>query len=172
MVSAIELLPGIQGRMRPARIVAKDMPYYSDDSRWWSADRYFKGGQLRATEETAAGTDDPEFYSVERWGHFSYAIPVVPGKYRVTLYFIEHGPSANRGESSSPVDSAAMRVFDVSCNHKLLLHDLNIQKEVGRNHPLVKKFSGLEPNAQGKLLLEFVPIEGYATVSAIEVVPE
>lgn len=172
MVSAIELLPGMQGRLRPIRIVAKDVPYYSDDSRWWSADMYFKGGQLRATEETAGGTDDPEFYSSERWGHFSYAIPVSPGKYRVTLYFIEHAPSANHGQPSSLSAPAGIRLFDVFCNHKLLLHDVNIEKEVGRNHALVKKFSGLEPNAQDKLLLDFVPTQGYATVSAIEVVAE
>jgi hypothetical protein len=29
MVSAIELLPGVPGRMRPVRIVARDVPYYS-----------------------------------------------------------------------------------------------------------------------------------------------
>ncbi len=168
MVSAIELLPGIDGRMRPVRIVARDMPYYSDDSRWWSADTYFKGGQLRATEETVAGTDEPDFYSSERWGYFSYAIPVPPDKYRLTLYFIEHGAASNHGQSAP----GETRLFEVSCNHTLLLHDLNIVKEAGRNRPLVKKFSGLESNAQGKLLLEFVPTQGYATVSAIEVVPE
>ena len=36
----------------------------------------------------------------------------------------------------------------------------------------MRKFTGLEPNAQGKLLLEFVPTRDYATVSAIEVVPQ
>lgn len=134
---------------------------------------YFKGGQLRATEETAAGTDDPEFYATERWGHFSYAIPAAPGKYRVTLYFIEHHAPA--GSIPSPVESATSpgaRIFNVFCNHKLLLHDVNILKEAGRNQSLVRTFSGLEPNAQGKLLLEFVPTRGYAMVSAIEVIPE
>ncbi len=169
MVSAIELLPGTRGRIRPVRIVARDMPYYSDDSRWWSADTYFKGGQLRATEENATGTEEPEFYSSERWGQFSYAIPVSPDRYRVTLYFIERAPSLNRGQSSGP---ARTRLFDVFCNHKLLLHDVTIENDVGGNHPLVKKFNGLEPNPQGKLLLEFTPSQGYATVSAIEVVPE
>ena len=49
---------------------------------------------------------------------------------------------------------------------------MNIFDNVGENHPLVKKVKGLEPNAQGKLVLEFVPVTRYATVSAIEVVPE
>ncbi len=173
MVSAIELLPGATEHMRPLRIVARDMPYYSDDSRWWSADMYFKGGQLRATEETVAGTDDPEFYATERWGHFSYAIPAAPGKYRVTLYFIEHhAPAGNIAPSAGSAVWPGTRMFNVFCNHKLLLREVNIIKEAGRNQPWVRTFSGLEPNAQGKLLLEFVPTRGYATVSAIEVIPE
>jgi Malectin domain len=89
MVSAIEILPGMRGQMRPVRVVARDVPYYSNDSLWWGADAYFKGGQLAATEELASATDDPELYATERWGNFSYAIPATPGKYAVTLYFVE-----------------------------------------------------------------------------------
>jgi hypothetical protein len=40
---------------------------------------------------------------------------------------------------------------------KLLLRAGNILEEVGENQPLVRAFLGLEPNAQGKLRLEFVP---------------
>jgi hypothetical protein len=173
MVSAIELLPGRHGQPRPVRIIARDVPYYSDDSRWWSADTYFKGGQLSSTEQTAAATDDPELYATERWGHFSYAIPVAPGKYTLTLYFIERHFSANHGQPSpDPGSSSGMRVFSVFCNHKLLLHDVNILDEVGENRPLVRQFTGLVANAQGKLLLELVPTSDYATVSAIEVVSQ
>jgi hypothetical protein len=162
MLSAIEILPGIRGQIRPVRIVARDVPYYSDDSRWWAPDAYFKGGQLRASQEPALGTEDPEFYETERWGHFSYAIPLARGKYSVTLHFIEH--------NSSEVSEA--RTFDVFCNGQAILSDVNLFQQVGANRPLVKRIKGLEPNAQGKLVLEFVPGTRYATVSAIEVVPE
>jgi hypothetical protein len=172
MISAIELLPGIRGQLRPIRIVARDVPYYSDDSRWWSADMYFQGGQLRSTEQPATGTDDPELYATERWGHFSYAIPVAPGKYALTLYFIERHFRADHGQPSSDSDSSGKRLFNVFCNRKLLLRDVNILEEVGENRPLVRKFTGLQPDAQGKLLLEFVPIRDYATLSAIEVVSQ
>ena len=176
MLSAIEILPGVHGQIRPVRIVARDVPYYSNDSRWWSPDAYFKGGQISSSQESAQETDDPEFYETERWGHFSYAIPVAPGKYTVTLYFIEHHaadtldrvapPQANSGPALQD------RVFNVFCNGKTIVSKLNIVDEVGENRPLVRKIKGLEPNAQGKLLLEFVPVTRYATVSAIEVVPE
>ncbi|HYM74408.1 MAG TPA: malectin domain-containing carbohydrate-binding protein [Candidatus Dormibacteraeota bacterium] len=174
MLSAIEILPGVRGQIRPVRIVARDVPYYSNDSRWWSPDAYFKGGQISSSQEPAEGTDDPEFYETERWGHFSYAIPVAPGKYTVTLYFIEHHAATER--AAVPQEGAATsspdRVFNVFCNGKTVLAKLNILDEAGENHPLVRKIKGLEPNAQGKLLLEFVPVTRYATVSAIEVVPE
>jgi hypothetical protein len=173
MLSGIELLPGSRGQLRPVRIVTRDVPYYSDDSHWWSADTYFKGGQFAATEEAAAGTDDPELYSTERWGNFSYAIPVTPGKYVVTLHFIErHFHGADRGQPSSSQGSAGTRFFNVFCNRKLILRDLNILEQAGEGRALVRQVSGLEPDAQGKLVLEFVPVHYYATVTAIEVVPQ
>ncbi len=171
MVSAIEILPGVRGRIRPIRIVARDVPYYSEDSRWWSPDSYFKGGQLGNSQEPALGTDDPEFYESERWGHFSYAIPVAPGRYTVTLHFIEHG-SAGPNRAASVAAVGERRVFNVFCNGKTILDQLNIVEQAGEDRPLVRRIKGLEPNAQGKLLLEFVPVTRYATVTAIEVMPE
>jgi hypothetical protein len=170
MVSAIEILPGVRGQIRPVRIVARDAPYYSDDSRWWSPDMYFKGGQLRASQEPAEGTDDPEFYESERWGHFSYAIPVAAGKYGITLHFIERNNAVGAAESSG--GKAEDRTFDVFCNGKAILRNVDIMHQVGENRPLAVKIKGLEPNAQGKLLVEFVPVTRYATVSAMEVLPE
>ena len=177
MVSAIEILPGVSGHLRPVRIVARDAPYYSNDSRWWSPDTYFKGGQLSASQQPANDTDDPEFYETERWGHFSYAIPVSQGRHTVTLHFIERRNGLGNSDPAQPNARTTLgnqqdHVFNVFCNGKTILANLNIFREAGENHPLVKKISGLVPNAQGKLLLEFVPVTRYATVTAIEVVPE
>ena len=177
MLSAIEILPGSRGRMRPVRIVTRDVPYYSNDSHWWSPDTYFKGGQLAASEKSAAETDDPELYETERWGHFSYAIPAAPGRYDLILHFIERGlvstAYASNVEPGTGLERfGRRRVFDVHCNGKTIIRNLNILDEVGENHPLVRKIPGLEPNAQGKLLLEFVPVSDYATVTAIEMLPQ
>jgi Malectin domain len=175
MLSAVEILPGLRGHLRPVRVVARDVPYYSNDSRWWSPDTYFKGGQLSNSQQPATGTDDPEFYETERWGHFSYAIPVAPGRYTVTLYFIEHDAAGRRDRNAAPAadnSGSRDRVFNIFCNGKTILANLSILEEAGENRPLVRKIKGLEPNAQGKLLLEFVPVTGYATATAIEVVPE
>jgi hypothetical protein len=173
MLSAIEILPGLRGSLRPVRIVARDVPYYSNDSRWWGPDNYFKGGQLSASEDPATDADDPELYETERWGHFSYAIPVAPGRYTVTLHFVEHRFDVrNRDRYGEAPGKDGGRMFSVFCNGKVIVQDLDLIREAGENRPLMRRVTGLEPNPQGKLLLEFVPTRNYATVSAIEVVAE
>lgn len=171
MVSAIELVPGIGHQVRPVRIVTRQSPYYSNDSHWWSPDDYFEGGQLATYPDPVAGTDDPELYETERWGNFSYAIPVVPGKYSVTLYFAARriGSGAASSLEGKP---QVTRVFSVFCNGRLLLDHFDVSKEARKGDIVVRRFSGLEPNAQGKLLVEFVPVAGYATVTAIEVIQQ
>jgi hypothetical protein len=174
MVSAIEILPGLPAHLRPVRILARDVPYYSNDSRWWSPDTYFKGGRLSTSQQPAEGTDDPEFYESERWGHFSYAIPVAPGRYTVTLYFIEHHAAGNADRAAGSAtgnESSEEGVFDVFCNGRTVIGGLDIVR-LGEHHPLIRKIRGLEPNAQGKLLLEFVPGTRYAAVTAVEVEQE
>jgi hypothetical protein len=174
MVSGIEILPGVHGRVRPIRIVTRDLPYYSNDSQWWSADVYFKGGQLGGSLEPAKGIGDPELYETERWGNFSYAIPAAPGKYRVTLHFIEHRVSVTPASDGTSDSTSANepRIFDVFCNGKRVAANLNLREEVGENRPLVRPLMNIEPNAQGKIVLQFVPVSHYATVSAIEVLPQ
>ncbi|MGD0293498.1 MAG: malectin domain-containing carbohydrate-binding protein [Terracidiphilus sp.] len=173
ILSAIEILPGFRGRIRPVRLLARQTPYYSNDSHWWSPDNYFQGGQLAAYTAPVRGTDDPELYETERWGNFSYAIPVSPGIYSVSLHFaVRHGdwdqPSSPSGESRAPV----AHIFDVYCNGNALFKNFNPVREARQTDVVIHKFTDLRPNAQGKLLLSFVPVEGYATVTGIEVLPQ
>lgn len=172
-LSAIEILPGFQGHIRPVRVLSRQAPYYSNDSHWWSPDNYFEGGQLAAYTTPVKGTDDPELYETERWGNFSYAIPVSPGKYSVVLHFaVRHGgwdqSASLAGESQIPV----AHVFDVYCNGSVLLKNFNLAREARQVDVVTRKATDLRPNAQGKLLLSFVPVEGYATVTGIEVLPQ
>jgi len=91
----------------------------------------------------------------------------------VTLHFIErHIHAADRSQPSSLQGSPGTRLFNVFCNRKLILRDVNVLEQAGEGRPMVRRVSGLEPDTQGKLLLEFVPVQYYATVTAIEVVPE
>ena len=114
------------------------------------------------------GPDDPQIYGSERYGNFSYAIPVGDGRYTVKLHFAETywGPNEQGG------GGVGSRVFDVYCNGIALLRNFDMYKEVGPRQQIVKSFHGLQPNGQGKLLLSFVPRKNYANISAIEVIDE
>jgi hypothetical protein len=152
-------------------VLARQTPYYSNDSHWWSPDNYFAGGQLATYTVAVKGTDDAELYESERWGNFSYAIPVTPGRYAVTLYFaVRHGEWDQ--STSGSEGNAVAHVFDVYCNGNALLKNFNLALEARQSDVVTRKYVGLQPNAQGKLLLNFVPVEGYATVTGIEVLPE
>jgi hypothetical protein len=138
----------------------------------WSPDNYFEGGQLASYTPPVSGTDDPELYETERWGNFSYAIPVSPGKYTVTLYFaVRHG-AWDEPSTVGQDNSGVAHVFNVFCNGTALLKGFNLPREAGQTDVVVRRFQGIEPNAQGKLMLNFVPVDGYATVTGIEVLAE
>jgi hypothetical protein len=173
MLSAIEILPGMRGRMRPLRVLTRQTPYYSNDSHWWSPDNYFQGGQLASYTAPVSGTDDPELFETERWGNFTYALPVPPGRYALTLYFaVRHGDWDEPSPSVLEQRPRVAHVFNVFCNGQAVLSNFNLPKEAGKTDIVLRRFNGLEPNAQGKLLLSFVPVKGYATVTGIEVLPE
>lgn len=168
LINAIKIEPGTPGRLLPVRIAARDAPYTGKDRERWSADRYFHGGSLARWSQTE---DTPEggLYAGERFGNFSYAIPVAPGKYTVTLYFCEHffGPDAPGGGGEGS------RVFDVYCDGMTLLKNFDIFKEGGGwRKPVIKTFRGIEPNPQGKIELYFDPEVNNALVNAISVVDE
>jgi Malectin domain len=168
LLNAIEIVPGIPHRLRPIRIVTLDSDLTDSVGVTWSRDNYFLNGRTIARTGAVTGSDDPEIYARERYGNFSYAIPVAEGRYRVTLRFAETywGPTAPGG------GGVGTRVFDVYCNGLALLRNFDMLKEAPPRTQIVKTFEHLQPNAQGKLLLSFVPVRNYANVSAIEVVDE
>jgi hypothetical protein len=65
------------------------------------------------------------------------------------------------------------RIFNVYCNGRVLLENLNVTEQAGgENRPLLKIFHNLTPDPQGKLVFSFEPVRNYATINAIEIVPE
>ncbi len=175
MLSGIEVLPVSAGKVRPVRIRAGWPASWQDSSgQPWQADSYFMGGNalVRTTnpaQKSNSIAPGMALYASERWGHFSYAVPVAEGRYRVTLKFCE----GHYGRRNTGTGGLGSRVFDVYCNGVALLRGFDIFKEAGgEGLPLDRTFSGIRPNAQGKIILSFVPITGMACVNAIEVLEE
>lgn len=167
-LNALEILPGVPNKMRPIRLTTHNTMYRDHAGQIWLPDSYFAGGR-QSTRVVALGkTPDPQLYDTQRFGHFTYSIPVAAGgHYTLTLHFIENWfGQLNVGGPGS-------RVFDVYCNGATLLKGFDILGETGGGAgPVIKVFRNVEASPQGKLNLSFVPIANFATVSAIEVVEE
>jgi len=74
------------------------------------------------------------------------------------------------GKHNSGVGGEGSRLFDVYCNGVALMRNFDIFKEAGgEGRPIDRSFPGIRPNAQGKILLTFVPVVGMACVNGIEV---
>jgi len=169
-VNAIELVPSRPGHANAIRIAARPSPYTDPGGKTWEPDNFFVRGRQARHPLSEAARDLPELLRSERYGNFSYSIPVPPGSYTLTLYFAEtlFSPLAPSLFCRGP----GCRVFDVSCNGTSLLRDFDIYQSGGAFRPVVRKFSGLRPNGQGKLLVSFSSSINYAEVRALEVVDE
>lgn len=171
ILNAIEIIPTLQKVLDPIRWITADAARVDSQHRVWQPDQFALGGRRREYRESlVAKVINPELYQAERYGHFSYAIPVSEGIYTLTLYFSEHWFGL---EGYAGGNAVGARVFDVFCNGVALLRDFDIVKEAGGPlKPITRTFRGLKPNHQGKLLLSFVPAADYACVNALEVIEE
>jgi hypothetical protein len=165
IVNAIEIVPGLPHRMLPIRMVAQNSFFIDAAGNLWMPDTYYSSGQLASDKVAIGGTSEPGLYTGERYGNFNYAIPVDQGSYELTLYFSEK----YWGSDLSKTSGVGRRVFDILCNGVALTRNLDIADVAGSGRALVKTYHGLRPNAQGKLIVSFVPDVNYASVNAVEV---
>jgi hypothetical protein len=123
----------------------------------YSADTYYQGGRTsRKNYSPIAGTEDDTLYKSERYGDFSYAVPMPNGNYVVTLKFAEIYWSA-----------ADRRVFSVKIGGQEVISNLDLFAKVGKNRAYDVE---IPVNVHdGVLRIEFVTIKDNAKVSAISV---
>jgi hypothetical protein len=169
-VSAIGLTPGRAGSLLPIHLISKSAPWTDGRGNTWSPDEEFAtGGTLKLCRKIEASGLDPNILSGERYGGFSYNIPVSKGTYRLKLYFTESwfGPGPGRGGGGG----VGSRRFDVYADRQPLLLDFDIFREAGYK-PVVKEFHGLKTDADGYINLNFVRRANFAAVNALELLEE
>ena len=125
----------------------------------FAADQYATGGTVFATDQPIAGTEDDALYQTERYGSFTYNLPVPNGTYSVKLHFAE-----------LYWDAAGQRVFNVAAEGRPVLQGYDIVKKAGPLTAITETFPVTVTD--GQLTLAFAP--GAAgvdqpKVSAIEV---
>jgi hypothetical protein len=169
VLNALEIVPGTPGKLQPIRILTQRTSFVDHKGQRWRADDYYQNGFLSTERSKVSGTDDPELFGAERFGHFNYAIPVDRrGLYTVKLHFAEF----YYGSQVSGGGGAGSRIFHVYCNGQTLLRDFDIYKEAGSMHLVTKTFEHIQPSAYGKINLTFEPVINNATVSGIEILDE
>jgi hypothetical protein len=169
MLSALEILPGTPHRQLPIRLVTQPSPYTDHNGQFWRPDDHYMNGYTGTKRMKIEGTLDPDLFAAERYGHFTYTIPVdTRDRYTLILHFAEF--YFGRGEPGAGGEGS--RLFRVLCNGNTLLDNFDIYKEAGSLHALTKSFYHVKPSAQGKLDITFEPIANNATVSGIEVLDE
>jgi hypothetical protein len=138
----------------PLGLKAGGTQYVDAGGTLYQADRYFTGGAATSTGAAIQRTGDQPLYQTQRYGIFSYAIPVANGNYDVTLRFVETTFSSTR-----------QRVFDVIVEGKVVLNNLDIFRTAGQDTALDITFT--VNVSDGVLSIGFLPKTGDAQVCAI-----
>lgn len=123
----------------------------------YMADKMFSGGRVSKSVKAVGKTTDDVLYQSERYGNFSYAIPVADGTYEITFRMAE-----------TLVKASGKRQFDILAENSLLVSNLDLFKEAGINNAfdLVRTISVTD----GVLNLTFRTDINNATVSAFHII--
>ncbi|HJP96571.1 MAG TPA: malectin domain-containing carbohydrate-binding protein [Candidatus Saccharimonadales bacterium] len=143
----------------PVRINAGGTSYTDTSGNKWLADVDYSGGATdnQAKGRTIAGTNDAALYQDERWGNFSYHLPVVNGTYTLKLHFAEiYDGCAKSG----------CRVFTVNINGKPWLTNFDIAAKVGANKADTEEATVTV--TQNALDISFVGVAGSPQLAALE----
>ena len=119
-------------------------------------DQLFAGGTTASFGSPIAGTPDDILYQSERWGDFTYEIPVSNDRYKVTLQFAEIFFSCD-----------SCRVFSCLAESNTLFSGLDIHALVGDNVSLDLVYP--VDVSDGALTLEFISEVDSAKLSALRI---
>ncbi|MBU3024430.1 malectin domain-containing carbohydrate-binding protein [Zobellia galactanivorans] len=136
------------------------------DDQIFLADTYASGGNQFDAAIPINGTTDDTLYQTERYGTFSYEIPVpASGEYDIRLHFAElyFGVGSRPGGQGS-------RVFNISIENKPVLTNFDILSEVEAATALRKEIDNISVT-DGFVSISFTAIEENPKLSGIEVLP-
>ena len=143
------------------RINVGSFAFTDPEGNVWSADELYTGGaDFNAGNIEIAETTNDALYQTERWGAFSYALPVDAGEtFEIILHFCELYHS-----------SAGARVFDVFLEGEAdpVLDDLDVVAVSGAKF-VASQYTFTRTIADGFINMDFVPVQDNAKLNGIEV---
>jgi hypothetical protein len=141
-------------------------PGYTDAAlNYWMADSYFTGGNTGSTADAIAGTTDDTLYQTERYGNFTYSIPVQNGSYTITLKFSEIW----FGDASEGGGGTGSRKFNASVEGIQVITGLDIFSMAGHDKAYDLTFTAEVTN--GFVDIAFTGVVDNAKINAIMIQP-
>jgi len=125
--------------------------YIDDETTGWVS-----GGSTYSASNSIAGTEDDTLYQTERYGDFSYTIPMGNNYYEVVLKFAEIYQ-----------DEPGSRLFDVEMEGEEVIRDLDLIFRTDEN----TAYDVVMPVdiTDGELNIEFISVTDNAKLSALEI---
>ena len=155
----------IQGATASAKRINSGGVKLTYNEEDWGSDQYASGGIVYTTNVSIAGTLNDAIYQSERYGNFSYNIPLPNGSYDLNLHFAElyFGVKTTGGTGK--------RVFNVNVEGgQAQLQGYDIIAEAGGHaKAIVERFNGVNVS-DGNLTIAFSSLINYAKISAIEII--
>jgi len=144
----------------PLRINVGGSQYTDAAGTTWKADMNFSGGSIdsQAAGKNIAKTTIPTIYQDERWGAFSYALPLANGTYKLRLHF---------AEIYDQCKAAGCRVFNVSTEGTPWLKNYDIAGKAGSMTAQVEEQT--VSVTDGALNIALTGVTGSAQLAGIEV---
>lgn len=137
-----------------ASYTAKDGTVYQPDT----GASFVTGGMGGSTMDPIDKTEDDTLYQTERYGTFSYSLPLAAAKYDITLHMIEAWHGVNPGN----------REFDVEIEGDILVNDFDPLAAAGHDIAHDIQLNGVEVS-DGTLDITFTPSMPEANIAAITI---
>ncbi len=126
--------------------------YIDDETTGWLSG----GGGTHSDTSAIEGTEDDTIYQTERYGDFSYTIPLENGSYDVVLKFAE-----------IYFNYTAERIFNVDMEGERIIRDLDLLLRTDKNtaYDVVMPVEVTD----GELNIDFITVTNNAKLSALEI---
>ena len=123
----------------------------------YQPDRFASGGTTQIVSNAISGTTNDALYQSERYGSYSYEIPVSNATYSVVLHFAELYQTA-----------AGARSFSVNVEGKSVLSNFDLFNAVGRFTAYDQRVDGIAVT-DGKLTITLTTVVDNATIAGFAI---
>lgn len=133
-------------------------PAASFEGVQYERDRFYTGGSTNDTEDPIGGVSEDAIYQSERFGSYSYEIPVSDARYSLVLHFVELYQT-----------EAGARSFNISIEGQEVLSSVDLYSVAG-GHDQAYSFEvdGIEVS-DGRLSINLETLEDNATISGFAI---